>query len=108
MNNITTLIEIKNAAFLESDIRQYSPDLALGWFAVALDGLRRKRIYLAMYHTDPETGKAVRNRSYSEDAAIIKNLVPGDFVNLVVNAWDWTKKDARTDTYSLAHIRAIN
>lgn len=107
MSDITTLIEIKNAAFLESDIRHYNSDLVLGWFAVALDGLRRKRIYLAMYHTNPETGKIVRNRSYSEDAAIIKNLAPGDLVHLFVNAWDWTKKDARTDVYSLAYIKGV-
>lgn len=102
---MSDLIEIKNATFLESDIRFYRPDLALGWFAIALDGLRRKRVYLGMYHIDPATGEAVRNRSYSEDAKIIKNLAPDDPVHLFVNAWNWGKKDARRDVYSLALIK---
>lgn len=102
---MSDIIEIKNATFLESDIQYLRPDLPLGWFAIALDGLRRKRVYMSMYHTDLETGEAVRNRSYSKDAEIIKNLVRDDPINLFVNAWDWTKKDARCDVYSLAHIK---
>lgn len=99
-----TLIEHKNATFLESSIRYHNPNLPLGWIAIALDGLRRKRVYLGMYYTDPETGKVVKVRSYSEDAKFIEKLSPGDTVNVVVHAPDWSTKDARTDVYGLAHI----
>ena len=99
MNDV---IKIENATFLESDLRYYAPGLVLGWFAIALDGRRRKRVYLGMYHTDPETGQTVRTRSYSEDAKIIEKLKPGDPLSLFVHAWDWTTRDSRCNTFSLA------
>ena len=36
---------------------------------------------------------------------LIENLKPGDLVDLIVNAWDATPKDARRTCFSLAHIK---
>jgi hypothetical protein len=101
-NIMHTMFEIKNAVFLESAI---SPE-NLGHFAVSINGMR-KRVYLGMYYNDPETGKVVQERSFSEDCKFIKNLIPGEIVNLLVNVWEATPKDARHDVFSLARMSKL-
>ena len=101
-----TMFDIKNAVFQDSSIREDVPGFPLGHFWIVINGMR-KVVYLGMDYIHPETGKLVKERSYSEDAKLIKNLVPGEIVDLTVNVWDATPKDARRDVFSLAHISSI-
>lgn len=109
---MSTMFNIKNAAFVDSDIHEDNPGYPLGSFRVSINGMG-KRVYFDWTTPDPETkdraigAKRIRARSYKEDAAIIEKLAPGDLVDLLVNVWDATPKDARRDVFSLAHIRAI-
>lgn len=106
---MSTMFEIKNAVFVDSDIHEDHPGYPLGNFRVSIQG-RAKRVYFdwTIPFPDPETGRSVtRARSYKEDAAIINNLVPGDLVDLFVNVWDANERDARCGVFSLAHIRAV-
>lgn len=100
-----TRFELKNVVFLEDHITEWIPGFPLGHFAISMNGMR-KRVYLGMYYNDPETGKLAKERSFKKDFEIIKNLIPGQLVNLVVNVWDATPKDARRDVFSLGVIQA--
>jgi hypothetical protein len=105
-----TTFHIRNAVFVDSNIYEDHPGYPLGSFRISLDGMA-KRVYLNWTIPDPETkdretgAKRIRARSYKKDAAIIKKLKPGDLVDLFVNVWDATPKDARRDVFSLAHIK---
>jgi hypothetical protein len=109
---MVTRFHIKNAAFVDSSIREDHPGYPLGSFRISINGMA-KRVYFDWTTPDPETkdraigAKRIRARSYSKDAAIIKKLNPGDLVDLFVNVWDATPKDARHDVFSLAHIQTV-
>lgn len=105
-----TVFKIENAVFVDSNIHEDHPEYPLGSFRVSLAGMG-KRIYLdwtvPVGEIRPIGARRVRARSYKKEAAIIKNLVPGNLLNLVVNAWDATPKDARRDVFSLASLEVV-
>ena len=105
-----TVFAIENAVFVDSDIREDHPGYPLGSFRVSIGGMA-KRIYFDWTIPVGELrsigAKRVRARSYKKEAELIKNLTPGDPVDVVVNAWDATPKDARRDVFSLASIRVV-
>lgn len=102
-----TMFKIENAVFVDSDIHEDHPGYPLGSFRISIGGMA-KRVYLdwtiPVGEMRPIGARRVRARSYKREAILIKNLMPGDLVNLTVNAWDATPKDARRDVFSLAHI----
>jgi len=103
--------EIKNAEYVDSDIDEYNPGYPLGSFRVSIQG-RCKRVgipwTIPVGEMTPIGRDRVRARSYKKDAEIIKNLKPGDLVDLFVNVWDANPRDARVGTFSLAHISRSN
>lgn len=104
---MNTVFKIENAVFVDSDIREDHPGYPLGSFRVSIGGMA-KRIYfdwtIPVGKMRSIGARRIRARSYKRDAIFIENLSPGDSVNLVVNVWDATPKDARRDVFSLAHI----
>lgn len=102
-----TMFKIENAVFVDSDIHEDHPEYPLGSFRISIGGMA-KRVYLdwtiPVGEMRPIGARRVRARSYKKEAILIKNLMPGDLVNLTVNAWDATPKDARRDVFSLAYI----
>lgn len=107
-----TSFHLEKAEFVDSSISEDVPGYPLGSFRVSLNGMG-KRIYLNWTVPDPETkdrpigAKRIRARSFKKEAEIIKSLASGDLVDIVVNVWDATPKDARRDVFSLAEITAL-
>jgi hypothetical protein len=105
-----TMLEIKDTVFVDSDIHEDHPGYPLGSFRVSIGGMG-KRVYfpwtIPIGEMRPIGKRRIRARSYKVEAEVIKNLVPGQLVDLVVNVWDANPKDARHDVFSLARIKVL-
>lgn len=105
-----TMFKIESASFVDSDIHEDHPGYPLGSFRISIAGMA-KRIYFDWTVPVGEMKsigrRVVRARSYKKEAEIIKNLAPGTLIDLVVNAWDATPKDARRTVFSLSSIEVV-
>jgi hypothetical protein len=100
--------DIENAKFLSSNLSNDGSNL--GSFAISIGG-RKKVVYIdyTIPIPDPETGRSVtRARSYEKECIFINNLRRGDRVDLLVNMWDASERDARCGVLSLEQIRLHN
>jgi hypothetical protein len=97
------ILEIKDAKFVQSNVRYVEGVTLLENFVVSINNVKR-RVYLRRHNVDPVTGRSTGARDLENEQTLIESFNPGDLVNLTLYAWAWRVGKREGTKYYLVSI----